>query len=179
VWIREATPRAGTLGPDRLILRSRPRLGMQRALVVVDDTDTHGELLRGAGELASGAGADLLLLSTLTEEEFEERYAEMEELARAEGMSYSDHAILESVQERARDLAADSLAGVDVDYETGAVVVEGGSRADEVIETAEREGCDHVFIVGRERSPTGKAIFGDVAQAVALNFDGPVTIRMA
>jgi len=152
---------------------------MQRALVVVGDTDTHEELLREAGELAAGDGSELLLLSMLTETEFEESYEEMEEVARTEGTPYSDQAILESARERARGVAEDALAGVDVAYETVAVVVEGGIRADEIIETAEREGCDHVFLVGQKRSPTGKAIFGDMAQAVILNFDGPVTIRTA
>jgi len=36
-----------------------------------------------------------------------------------------------------------------------------------------------VFVRGRRRSPTGKAVFGDTAQAVILNFDGFVTVATA
>jgi len=32
-----------------------------------------------------------------------------------------------------------------------------------------------VFLTGKKRSPTGKAVFGDRSQAIILNFDGPVT----
>jgi hypothetical protein len=33
-----------------------------------------------------------------------------------------------------------------------------------------------VFLAGRKRSPTGKALFGDQTQAVILDFDGAVTV---
>ncbi|MFC6725558.1 universal stress protein, partial [Halobium palmae] len=48
--------------------------------------------------------------------------------------------------------------------------------AETVLEVAQERGCDHAFLLGKRRSPTGKALFGDVAQQVVLNFDGYVTL---
>ncbi|CDK40011.1 Universal stress protein [Halorubrum sp. DM2] len=50
-----------------------------------------------------------------------------------------------------------------------------GDLADEVIETADSLGADRVFVGGRRRSPTGKAVFGSVAQEVMLSAPCPVT----
>jgi nucleotide-binding universal stress UspA family protein len=150
---------------------------MERALVVVDDTDPHRKLLREAGELAAGVGADLVLLAILSEEDYEESFETIETISETEGTSYGEDTVLDGERAFARDFAEDVLDDVAVEYETAAAVAEEGERADQILGTAEKNGCDHVFIVGRQRSPTGKAIFGDTAQSVILNFDGPVTIR--
>jgi len=147
---------------------------MQRALVVIEDTDAHRELLREAGELAAGAGADLVVLMM---EGLEEIHESRDQFAASEGVTYSDEEVLEAGKEFVADFAEDVLAGVDVEYTAETAIVGTGGAADEAIATAEAHDCDHVFIVGQKRSPTGKALFGDMAQAVILNFDGPVTIR--
>lgn len=64
--------------------------------------------------------------------------------------------------------------GVDIE----AAIASEGDIDDAILSAADRLNCDHIFLVGRKRSPTGKAIFGDVAQRVLLNFDGLVTTRM-
>ena len=149
---------------------------MQRALVVVEDTDAHRTLLREAGELAAGTGAGLVLLLLESGDEIDES---RERFAETEGITYSDEEVLEAGVEFVEDLADDVLAGLDVEYEPATARVEQGAHATEIIDTATEHDCDHVFIVGRKRSPTGKALFGDMAQAVILNFAGPVTIRTA
>ncbi len=149
---------------------------MQRALVVVEDTGAHRTLLREAGELAAGAGADLVLLLLEGEDEISES---REQFAETEGVTYSDEEVLEAGTELVEDIAEDVLADLDVGYEPATAMVERGARATEIIDATAEHDCDHVFIVGQKRSPTGKAIFGDMAQAVILNFAGPVTIRTA
>lgn len=149
---------------------------MQRALVVVEDTDVHRTLLREAGEIASGAGADLVLLLLKGSDEVDES---REQFAETEGITYGTEAVLEAGKEFVEDLADDVLADLDVAYEPVTAMAEQGARATEILDTAAEHDCDHVFIVGRKRSPTGKAIFGDTAQAVILNFVDPVTIRTA
>ncbi|MFB6134426.1 MAG: universal stress protein [Halanaeroarchaeum sp.] len=152
---------------------------MDRALVVVDDSEAHRDLLREAGELASGVGADLVLLSMMTEEEFDESYEAIEKIADIEQTKYDRSTVVEGAEQAARNVAKDVLEGMDVEYEAVGAVVEEGAFADRVLRTSEEYDCDHVFITGRRRSPTGKAIFGDTAQAVILNFDGPVTVITA
>ena len=149
---------------------------MQRALVVVEDTDTHRTLLREAGEIAAGTSAELVVLLL---EGAEEVHESREQFAETEGVTYSDEEVLEAGKEFIRELAEDVLADLDVEYEAATAMAEKGARATQIIDTATETDSDHVFIVGRKRSPTGKALFGDMAQAVILNFAGPVTIRTA
>ena len=148
---------------------------MNRALVVVEDTDAHRALLREAGKLAAGTGADLVLLSLEARDEVDES---TEQFARTEGVSVVEM-IIEDARESIAAVAGEALSDLDVAYETMAAVTEPDERADEIIATAGQTDCDHVFLVGQERSPTGKAIFGDVAQAVVLNFGGSVTTLTA
>lgn len=149
---------------------------MQRALVVVDDTETHRELLERAGELAASTGSELVLLSMLTESEFADAMETRETIASIENTGYGESDVLEMAAQSAIDLASEAFGDLDVEHRSEGAVVEEDERADTILRMAERRDCDHVFVTGRRRSPTGKAIFGDTAQSVILNFDGPVTV---
>ncbi|MFB6143073.1 MAG: universal stress protein [Halorientalis sp.] len=150
---------------------------MQRALVVLDESEEHRALLREAGELAAGVGAELVLLTTLTPDEYAEDAAKIDQIAQVEHTGYDDDTVVDAVRRFARELAEEEISDLDVEYSVVGEVVDEDEHADAILETAENEGCDHVFITGRRRSPTGKAIFGDAAQRVILNFDGSVTVR--
>jgi nucleotide-binding universal stress UspA family protein len=82
----------------------------------------------------------------------------------------SENSTPHAVAERHRTTRALSEAGVRHSVR-GAV----GDLADEVVETAERLDADRVVVGGRRRSPTGKAVFGSVAQEVMLSAPCPVT----
>jgi|AntRauTorcE11898_2_1112593.scaffolds.fasta_scaffold00239_13 nucleotide-binding universal stress UspA family protein len=151
---------------------------MRRALVLVDPTDPNHELLREAGELAAGVGAPLIVLSLLTKEGYERDREVLETIAREERTSYSTESIDEYAQRTAASTAEETLAGIDVGYDTRGVVLAGGDRGSTVVQIAEETDCDHVFLVGKRRSPAGKAMFGDTAQSVILNFDGRTTVAM-
>lgn len=151
---------------------------MDRALVVVEDTEQHRKMLREAGELAAGVGADLILLSMLTESEYQEMAETVEAIAQAEQTGFGTDTVLEAARRFARDIAREELEGIDVDYEVVGEAIDEGERAEAIVHVGDREGCDHVFITGRRRSPTGKAIFGNTAQSVILNFPGNVTVAM-
>lgn len=152
---------------------------MERGLVVVESADHARTLIREAGELAAGVDAELVLLTLMDEDEYEHDLETMETIANIEGVSYTSEDIKESGRRFGRDIARDEIGDRAVEYESICAIVEGGDEADRILETAEREGCDHVFIAGRKRSPTGKAIFGDTTQQVILNFDGIVSVVTA
>ncbi|WP_373325182.1 universal stress protein [Halomicrobium urmianum] len=61
------------------------------------------------------------------------------------------------------------------DVPVEALVAEGNAE-EVIVSVADDRNVDHVAVAGRERSPTGKALFGSVTQSVVLNADVPVTV---
>lgn len=148
---------------------------MNHGLVAVEDSEAHKSLLREAGEYAAATDADLLLLAFLDEESYESDLETLEAVGQIENASYDSDAIIESAVSDTKDIAESTLDGLDVEFDIAVTVAEEGERAKRVINAGDEQNCDHAFIVGDSRSPTGKAIFGDFAQRVILNFDGYVT----
>lgn len=149
---------------------------MERALVVVEDTETHRRLLREAGSLAAAADAELIVLTLLSADEVERNTEAVEAINSIEGGGVDPDAGMKVGHQFASDLVGEVLESVDLTYESLAVVAGDAERSSRIVAVAEERDCDHVFVAGRHRSPTGKAIFGDTAQAVLLNFPGPVTV---
>jgi nucleotide-binding universal stress UspA family protein len=148
---------------------------MEKALAVIRrDSDAATALLAEAGELAAGVNASLVVLHVLPEDEYEERMATRMETGSGGGTFSIDEAEREATF-IAKEAAQEALGDVDVEYELKGIV---GRLETDVIEVAEEEGCDHVFVTGRRRSPSGKAFFGDVTQRILLNFDGRVTVSL-
>lgn len=145
---------------------------MEKALAVVEGTDGAKDLVREAGELAAGVDASLVLVHVTTEDEYKETRESLEQIPDM-STSYSMNRAREGARQFAEDLGREVLDGVDVDVET---VGRLGNKRKEILATAHEYGCDHVFLAGRKRSPTGKAVFGDVTQDVILEFDGAVTV---
>lgn len=146
---------------------------MQRALAVVDPTKSSKDLLRKAGAIAEAMDAELRILHVTSDSEYEEDRKAMEELASTDYGRYDIGQAEAGARQFASDLAADVLGDSDVTYEPLGRI---GDKANAVLSTIEKYDCDHVFIAGRKRSPTGKAIFGDAPQRIILNADVPVTI---
>lgn len=151
---------------------------MNRGLVAVSDTDRHRELLRSAGEFAAGADAELILFSTLSYDEYEDGKDAMKGFEQIEGTDYGIDTFRNQLEQRIESLANEVLDDLDVEYRIIPRVVDDRSEADEILDAAEETESDHIFIVGQKRSPTGKALFGDVAQSVILGFDGRVTVDL-
>jgi nucleotide-binding universal stress UspA family protein len=148
---------------------------MEHALAVVGPDDVTKDLVREAGELAAGVDADLTLLCVTSEDEYAEEREALESIPEAD-VSYSVEQALEGARSFAKDVGIEVLSDIDIKYETAGAV---GEKADIILEGAQNHGCDHVFLTGQRRSPTGKAIFGDVTQRVILDFQGPVTVVTA
>ncbi|SER40234.1 universal stress protein [Natrinema salaciae] len=151
---------------------------MERGLVVIDDTDIHGELLAEAAEFARNGNAELVVLAWTTPDTAEESVEALEWVEQMEGTTFDETDPAAMTRQFAREFSENVIGDVDVDTEIEAIITEEGERDDAILAAADRLNCDHVFLVGHKRSPTGKAIFGDVAQRVLLNFDGPVTVTM-
>lgn len=144
---------------------------MDRPLVVTDPSDRAPELIQEAGALAEAAGAPLIVLTIVSQEEFEDDAEVMRSIADAERIDYQ-RTPAEYAEDVAGSAVSDLLSDLDVETETiGRTVDSGGERSDVILEVARENACDYIYLVGRRRSPTGKVVFGDTAQDVILNFD--------
>lgn len=150
---------------------------MNRALVLVEAAETEEvqpteaskEITRMAGELASGVDAEVYVLHVTTEEEYRNRLDRLGEL----DVGYDIDTALKGAQQFAANVSNEVLGDVDVEvHPVGRL----GDVEEKVLSAAEEFDCDHLFVAGRRRSPTGKAIFGDLTQSLILNFEGPVTV---
>lgn len=144
---------------------------MEGALAVVAESEGAKRLVRETGELAAGVGADLVVYVT-SGSEFADRADALTEIPDA-ATAYTVADAEEGARQYALDIAKESPSELDVEYEA---VGRLGDRTDQVVAAAEEFGCEHVFVVGRQHSPARKAVFGDVAQSVALTSDSPVTV---
>ncbi|MFP9059430.1 universal stress protein [Natrialbaceae archaeon A-chndr2] len=151
---------------------------MNKGLVVIEDTDHHRSLLETAGELAAGAGAELVLLSMKSTEDVAADRDAIAQVNPDRLGTYGTDTAEQQLRHTTHTVARDALADTEVDYEVAPKIVDSKTEATAILDSAEEHGCDHIFMVGRKRSPTGKALFGDLAQSVMLAFDGQVTVEL-
>lgn len=144
---------------------------MERALAVVEAKEATKELVAEAGKLAKGVDAELLLLHVTTEEEFQNKRSTLENVAGLNAEYNVDNA-RSGAQQFAQKIGKEVLDD-DIEFTAMGRI---GNLQEQILNTASKENIDHIFIHGKQRSPTGKAVFGDTAQAIILNFDGPVTV---
>ncbi|QLK26345.1 universal stress protein [Natrinema zhouii] len=150
---------------------------MEDALVVLNDRDGDRNLLREAAAYATGADANLILYSPLSEAQFEESVSSLDQIGRMENKDYSDEDAIGVAEQIADSLASEALEDFDVEWSVATDVID-ELDANRIIDLAEKHGCDHLFTLGQPRSPTGKAVFGDTTQKLILNFPGYVTVSM-
>jgi len=149
---------------------------VNRGLVSLRETNTHRALLEEAVNYAAGTDSELVLLWHLNEAEYDADVEQLESIGRIENVDYDHSSVIEGAAADAKSFAEPLLAETRVDAHIVVSVDNEEARGQRVLDTAKEQGCDHVFVVGASRSPTGKAIFGDIAQKVAIQFDGFTTM---
>ncbi|SFR34973.1 universal stress protein [Halogeometricum limi] len=119
-------------------------------------------------DVAGPTGARVVLGHVFTREEYDTAVDNLDFDTTADEVTADDVATRHSTT---RDLAA-KLDAADVDYEIRGSV---GDHGESIVELAKDVDADRVLVGGRKRSPTGKAVFGSVAQEVMLSAPCPVT----
>lgn len=132
------------------------------------DRDRMTRLATETINIAKSTGATIVLLQVFSEEEFDDTAHKLEfdpskEDVDADMVARRNMTIHELVEKFEQ-------AGVDY-----AIRGEIGNAEEEIVRVAESIDADRVFVGGRNRSPTGKAVFGSVSQAVMLSSPCPVT----
>jgi nucleotide-binding universal stress UspA family protein len=145
-------------------------MSIETVLVAVgtaDEPQTE-RLAAEAIAIAEASGAEVVVTHVFSDEEFDAVRSRLGVDRTSEGSTPT--AVAERHTSTRALSKALSEAGVSHTIR-GAV----GDRADGVVEAAEEVGADRVVVGGRGRSPTGKAVFGSVAQEVLLSSPCPVT----
>ena len=154
--------------------RKQTRTGLQNVLVAVGPTDADrlDHLVEETIDVALPSGATVVLAHVFTPEKFEERVDALDFDREASDVSPDDIAARYSV---IREFAG-HLDENGVDYEIRGTV---GDRGEGITALAEEFDADRIVVGGRKRSPTGKAVFGSLAQKVMLSASCPVTFVRA
>ncbi|WP_408960199.1 universal stress protein [Natrinema sp. 74] len=142
---------------------------MEEVLVVQLADSPDQRLLRTAKNHVAGTENEILLCRIVDEKQFQNN---LQRQAKSDRQVESIDEMETIATTEANEIAKDAF-GDDVPYKVMGVV---GTIPDDVVQIAEEENCEHVFVSGKKRSPAGKAVFGDVAQSIILQFDGPVTV---
>jgi nucleotide-binding universal stress UspA family protein len=145
-------------------------MSIEKVMLAVgtEDEERTEQLAEEAIAVAEPAGAEVVLTHVFTDEEFDAVRSRLGVDETSEGSTP------DAVAERHTTTRAlsEALTEAGVSHSVRGAV---GDHADEVVEAASAIGADRVVVGGRHRSPTGKAVFGSVAQEVLLSSPCPVT----
>ncbi|MDG5775455.1 universal stress protein [Haloarculaceae archaeon H-GB2-1] len=148
-------------------------MNMETVLLALDSTDDERlyELVDTAANVAGPADATVVLLHVFDRDEYES-------LQHRLGIDPSSETTPSDVAKRYETVktVADALEARGIEVEIRGAL---GDEGDSIVRVAGTVGADMVVVGGRKRSPTGKAVFGSVAQRVMLNSPCPVTFVKA
>ncbi len=148
--------------------------GIETVLLAVgtEDGDRTRRLAEEAIAVAKPTGAEVILTHVFTDEEFDDVRRQLDvDVA-------SEESTPDAVANRhttTREISK-ALSAADVEHTIRGAV---GDHADGIVAVAEEHDAGRVIVGGRNRSPTGKAVFGSIAQEVMLTAPCPVTFVRA
>ena len=130
-----------------------------------DDSRTD-ELTEAIIDLAEPTGARVVILHVFTQRAYDEGIDDA-------GFDPDDPPSPEELAARLE--AVDSLSAIleeaNVPYEIESVI---GNEGEMILQRTEEVGGDLLLISGRQRSPTGKAVFGSTSHRIMMNSSCPV-----
>ncbi|WP_267641942.1 universal stress protein [Haloarchaeobius amylolyticus] len=131
------------------------------------DGDRADRLAEAVLELAVPTDAEVVLTHAFTEDEYDSARTRLDfsnPNDATPGEVAGRQATIRALRKRFDD------AGVD--YQVRGTV---GDHGPAIVDVAKGVDADRVYVAGRKRSPTGKAVFGSTAQEVMLSAPCPVT----
>ncbi len=142
---------------------------MYSALVLVTEDHPTERLIEAAKQHVKGVDVDLYVCRIYDRIDYQGKL-------RQGAISGKEVESIEELEQQAKEVA-ESIGTELVDENNGYTAIgRVGEIPRDAFEIAENNDIDHIFVPGKNRSPTGKAVFGDGTQDIILRFDGPVTV---
>lgn len=142
-----------------------------------DRTRPNEALLKEAATTALGNETGLVILAVIDRADFETVHVRLEVIGDVEHTHYGEQTVLNTERDALKDTVNALIdSGLMIDCHVS--VAPESEHVETILNVSDQFGCDHLFITGPRRSPTGKAIFGDVAQQLLLQYPGFVTVKL-
>lgn len=132
-------------------------------VAAVDRSESSARVVEEAAALATAFDDAVHVVHAVSRSKFMNR--------RRTSAETGDELPIERIRAVATDAAREAAAPLDVPSEAVGVVGEPAAR---IVAYADEVEARYVVVSPRARSPTGKAVFGSVAQSVLLKSDVPV-----
>jgi nucleotide-binding universal stress UspA family protein len=142
---------------------------MGSVLIVLRNDEPDEELLAAANQYVMGTEESIVICRFVDEAQYQ---SDVQQNARSGNEMDDIESIENAAANTATSIAESEFDGSVLKTAIGTV----GPIPESVFDIIEEYDCNHIFLSGKKRSPVGKAIFGDIAQQILLEFDGPVTI---
>lgn len=143
-------------------------------LAAIDEQDRSRQVVEIAHDLARTYDDRLIALHVIPTDDYLDHKASLEEIPEFSDFSVTQE--MESARNIARRFVTETVEDVGVEFEPRGRV---GDVAEKVLAEAADVEPRYLVISGRRRSPTGKVIFGSVAQQILLNADCPVVSKLS
>lgn len=137
-------------------------------LAAVDRSERAGQTIDEAVRLSNAFGEPVHAVHVLSQAEFIE-------LEQTEAKQRNTAIGMDRIREFAASVAADASSDIETPVECVGLV---GDATDRIIEYAEEHDVRYIVVTARNRSPTGKVVFGSVAQKLLLNAPCPVVVSV-
>lgn len=134
-------------------------------IAVENSQDRMVPVVEHASEIASALSATVTLYHVYGPDEFAD-------LLEARGLESADPSDL-VVDNASVETAAEVLRDAGLEFSVEAAT---GDPSETITDYVEDHDVDHVFLGGRNLSPTGKVLLGSVSQSVILDTDVPCTV---
>jgi nucleotide-binding universal stress UspA family protein len=142
---------------------------MDTVLIVLDSDTVNNQLLQTAKRHVTGTDLRVVVCRIVDQSEYQDS---VRQKAKSHEKFDSIEATETQATEEAEEIAAEFFDD-SIPYESVGIV---GSVPEDVVSIAAEMESIHVFIAGAKQSPAGKVLFGNNAQKLILDFDGPVSV---
>jgi nucleotide-binding universal stress UspA family protein len=131
-----------------------------------NDDDRTDELTTAITDLAAPTDASVVLLHAFNESAYQDGIDEA-------GFDPNDPPSADELAARLEgiDALSAALVAADIEHDIRGVI---GPEGDAILEETEAVDGDVLYLSGRQRSPTGKAVFGSTSHRIMMNSTCPV-----